>query len=425
MKKVYQLIATATLSLMTVGAIAQVAGQASVSKPVRHAVSSHFARPAKKSTANTTYAFLDYPLSDSALSSAFGNSYLGSPSVGGFYIQELNMHYVTKDTGMDGANGQPVNDALLRYVSVGFDTILDAASGMGYAPSQVSSFVVDSLIIPIGQENLSGKADSIEVQINSLGAYGIPTATKLWDTIIVTTTGLSGSTPTSWFNGYNLMFAPHLAVASGKFGVTLKYYDESKIDTFGFLYGSPSYNCAAAGGAYPDTTYIGTVIPFTSPAGKVRANSFSNGWEYFYGSPTFTGTPLSLPNTKYGAFLQYGCGTAASIGLDWQDIAMYAEVSFVVTGVNEVSANGLDVAQNFPNPFNKATQINYTVTKSSDVVFNVYDLTGRKIMGNTYSEVAPGQHVINISANQFTPGVYFYTFNVNGKSVTKRMVITE
>ncbi len=427
MKKVYQLIATATLSIIAVGAFAQNTTQIVANNNThKKAHAPAFNHTAKKPLGATSYAFLDYPVSDSVMSSQFGNSYLGSPLTGGFYIQQMNMHYTTVDTGADGQNGQPLNDALLRYVSVAFDTLIDANTQTGYSGQNV---VVDSLIIPIGQENLSGLNDTLIVQINAVGKYGVPTTSSfLWDTVIVTKTGLSGNTRGSWLGGYNLMLAPHKAlVGTSKFAVTLKYYDQSKQDTFGFLYGSPSYNCVAAGGAYPDTTYIGQVIPFTTPAGKVLANSFSDGWEYFYGKAAgFTGPPLSLPNTTYGSFLSYGCGTGSSIGLDWQDIVIYAEVSFTdVTGVNNIASNGLSIGQNFPNPFNKTTQINYSVTKSSDVVFSVYDMEGRKLVANTYSEVAPGQHTISLSANQFTPGVYFYTFNVNGNVVTKKMVITE
>ena len=65
------------------------------------------------------------------------------------------------------------------------------------------------------------------------------------------------------------------------------------------------------------------------------------------------------------------------------------------------------------------------LTKSSDVVFTVNDIAGRQLINTSYGNQAPGQHIISLSADQFTAGVYFYTFNVNGNSITKKMVITE
>jgi len=427
MKKVYKFIATIGLSVLAVGAFAQNMDNVTMSKVTRRIATTTNPVKAKahRPMGATTYAFLDYPFSDSAYATQLSESYLGSPSIGQYYIQDFNMHYVTADTGKDAPNGQPVNVLLVRNVAVAFDSILDAASGMGYTGNNLT---VDSLFIPVGQANTSGKNDTLIISVVTLGAYGIPSTTVLWTDTIKQDTGLSGK-GNSWLQGHTLVLAPNIVVpGNGQFGVTMKYFDESKKDTCGFLYGSPGYNCAALGANLPDTTFIGGVVPFTGPPkGKVRANSFANGFEYFYGKASgFTGPPLTLPNTTYGAFLQYGCGAAASIGMDWQDIAIYAEVSFTnTTGVNAITANGFDVAQNYPNPFNKSTQINYSVTKSSDVVFTVFDMMGRKLVNNTFAEVAPGQHTISLSANQFTPGVYFYTFNVNGKSVTKKMVITE
>jgi hypothetical protein len=94
-------------------------------------------------------------------------------------------------------------------------------------------------------------------------------------------------------------------------------------------------------------------------------------------------------------------------------------------GVKSINQSGLFVDQNYPNPFNKTTQISYTLTKSSDVTFSVYDMTGRVLINNVYTNSGAGDHTITLSANTFSPGVYFYTFNVNGNKVTKKMVITE
>jgi hypothetical protein len=421
MKKVYNLVLVCGLSLLTIGASAQSLKKAILTKETKHIVTAHLKHAAHKPTAGTTYAFIDYPVIDSAISSQYaGISYLGSPLAQGFYVQDLNTHYVNADSGTQ------INPVLLHSASVAFDSIIDI-SGTAY---QGQSVVVDSLFIPVGQENLSGKNDTLVVQINSVTAAGIPTSTVLWSQTIIQDTGLSSGPSNakgaaSWFYAYTLQLAPQFSLPAGssKFAVTLKYYDETKQDTFGFLYGSPAYNCAAAGGNFPDTTYVGTVIKITGTGGGLyTANSFTNGYAHY----TNGTTTITLPSAAYGAGLSYACGTASSTGLDWQDIAMYAEVSFTdVTGVNAVKDNGLTIGQNYPNPFNKTTNISYSLTKSSDVVFTVSDMTGRTLINNTYSNSTPGQHVISLSASEFTPGVYFYTFNVNGSSVTKKMIITE
>jgi hypothetical protein len=90
-----------------------------------------------------------------------------------------------------------------------------------------------------------------------------------------------------------------------------------------------------------------------------------------------------------------------------------------------IANEGLSVAQNYPNPFSKNTQITYTLAKLSDVNFTVYDMTGRVLINNIYSNTSPGEHTINLSANALSSGVYFYSFNINGVIITKNMVITK
>ena len=426
MKKVYNLVAAITLSLLTVGAVAQSTNGQIKSKLTNHRtakISMNAGHKAHKPTATTTYAFLDTPLSDSVYNSQFaGTTYLGSPSIGQFYIQQMNMHYTMSDTGAD-VNGQPVNNFLMHWCAVSFDTLLDAGSGNGYLGQNV---VVDSLFIPIGQGNTSGKMDTLIVSINSVSATGVPTTTVLWSQTIIQDTGLSGKS-TPWNYGTTLQLAPNLTlIGTSKFAVELKYYDETKLDTCGFLFGSPGYNCAALGGNIPDTTKIGKYIPITG-GGHVLANSFTNGYSYYTGAkPAATNKPITLPSATYGGAFYFPCTPDTTIGLDWQDIAVYAEVSFTdVTGINNITNNGLSVGQNFPNPYNQSTKISYSLTKSSDVAFSVCDITGRELINNSYNNAAPGQHVISLNANEFTPGIYFYTFKVNGNAVTKKMVITE
>ena len=404
MKKVYQLIATASLSLLTVGLFAQSIPNGSVKAKIGSrmmAKMSPKSHATHKATGAYTYAYMDYPFDDSVAQSFYyvGGTYMGAPSVGQFYIQQMNMHYTMKDTGAEASNGQPVNALLIHNCTVSFDTLLDASSGMGYSGTNV---VVDSLYIPIGQANASGKNDTLVVQIVSVGKFGIPTSTVLWSQSIIQDTGLSGK-GNPWNSLGFLGLAPNLTLASGsKFAVVLNYYDETKLDTCGFLYGAPGYNCAALGGVIPDTAVIGDYINITG-GGHVRANSFTTGYNYFTGATPKNSNPiLSLPSTTYGGAFYFPCTPDTTIGLDWQDVVIYAEVKFMPSAVNNITDNGLAIGQNYPNPFNKTTQISYSLTKSSDVMFNVYDMTGRKLISTSYGDVAPGQHTINLSANQFT-----------------------
>jgi hypothetical protein len=410
MKKFYQIIASVGFSIIAIGAFSQNLGTMNRTPVSVKGLPTHYLNDkiTDRPASGGTYAFLDYPFYDSV---SYSPNYAGSPKLGQFYIMEMNGHYVAADTG-----AKATNTLLLHSCSVSFDTI------PGMALAGVGSLMVDSLFIPIGQSNASGKKDTLIINITNLGAAGAPGATVLWRDTIINDTGLSGKGK-SWFYGYTVVLAPHLAIAGNTFGVTMTYYDESKKDTFGFLYGYPTYSCTTPAGPLPDTSKWGMkIVP------KLTANSFTNGYGY-YTAAGHKGAPITLPAVAYGGAggFGYACTTPANTSaLPFQDIAMFALVDYKnITGIDQVAANGFSVSQNYPNPFNKNTNITYSLTKESDVVFSVYDMTGRKLVENTYGNVSGGQHVISLSANQFTPGVYFYTFKANGNIVTKRMVITE
>jgi len=52
--------------------------------------------------------------------------------------------------------------------------------------------------------------------------------------------------------------------------------------------------------------------------------------------------------------------------------------------------------QNYPNPWNPSTTISFTISKSSDVIFNVYDALGQVVQTLVDSKLSPGNHVVTL-----------------------------
>jgi hypothetical protein len=366
-------------------------------------------RSAKQALAGSTEIILNY---DSADAAGYDPSYFH------FNPELMNAHYSYPKDTVGG------NSDLIQSVSVAFDSLVDPYNGN--AAYTASSITIDTLIIPIVHVNKSGKNDTLDVQVNTVDQYGYPTTTVSKDIKIISKTlGVANSGDSLDF----LTVPVNYTVVSGsKFAVTLVYKGNKK-DSCWFLYGFPYFSGNCSGGGPYDlanpTTYS------TIDSGKyavVAANATS---------PTvgnsFTQLAQYTADGLLPQFLLYfDCNndTAFEAGTDgasyYQDINIYALVSMpILTGVNALQANGFSVAQNRPNPFNNATQITYNIAQSSDVIFTVCDITGRELVRNTYGNTTPGQHLITLNANQFTPGIYFYSFNVNGNVVTKKMIITE
>jgi len=79
------------------------------------------------------------------------------------------------------------------------------------------------------------------------------------------------------------------------------------------------------------------------------------------------------------------------------------------------------LSQNFPNPFNPATRIAFSLPKSSVTKIDVIDITGRVVENLVNESLNAGEYVVNWNANNNSSGVYFYRITANGYSETKKM----
>ncbi len=79
--------------------------------------------------------------------------------------------------------------------------------------------------------------------------------------------------------------------------------------------------------------------------------------------------------------------------------------------------------QNYPNPFNAQTTIKYGIPTSSDVLLEIYDITGRKLetLLSEYQEA--GEHQIIWNAGDRPSGIYFYKLKAGEISKTDRCIL--
>jgi len=79
--------------------------------------------------------------------------------------------------------------------------------------------------------------------------------------------------------------------------------------------------------------------------------------------------------------------------------------------------------QNFPNPFNPLTKINFTLNKNSFVKLSVFDLNGREIQNLISENLNAGDYSYSFNAVNLNSGIYFYRLEANNSVYTKRMVL--
>jgi hypothetical protein len=84
-----------------------------------------------------------------------------------------------------------------------------------------------------------------------------------------------------------------------------------------------------------------------------------------------------------------------------------------------------DLAQNFPNPFNPATFIQFQLPEKQHVILRIYDALGVEVATLVNEEKEAGFHKINFDASSLTSGVYFYSLNSGSFSKTNKMLLME
>jgi uncharacterized lipoprotein YddW (UPF0748 family) len=85
------------------------------------------------------------------------------------------------------------------------------------------------------------------------------------------------------------------------------------------------------------------------------------------------------------------------------------------------------LSQNFPNPFNPSTIIQYSVPKSGYVTLKVYDVLGKEVAVLVDGFINSGSHQVRFDAQSLSrpisSGVYFYTLKAGEFSTTKKLML--
>jgi len=96
-----------------------------------------------------------------------------------------------------------------------------------------------------------------------------------------------------------------------------------------------------------------------------------------------------------------------------------------ILSVDDVSyESGIQLLQNYPNPANDITRIQYRLDETSDVTFEVFDITGKLVHSEDHGRIPAGvAHTFNFDVNDLGAGVYTYGIVSNGERVTRKLIV--
>ncbi len=107
--------------------------------------------------------------------------------------------------------------------------------------------------------------------------------------------------------------------------------------------------------------------------------------------------------------------------IDFQGTYEYSDVI-------EVDVNGpshFALGQNFPNPFNPSTQIEFRIPEAGFVNLAVYNLVGEEVALLVNGQVEAGIHEVTFDASNLPSGAYFYKLQSGSKVEVKKMLLTK
>lgn len=79
--------------------------------------------------------------------------------------------------------------------------------------------------------------------------------------------------------------------------------------------------------------------------------------------------------------------------------------------------------QNFPNPYNNSTKIEFIVPKNQYVKLEVFDSNGRNILKPIRYKQMSGRNTISLDARHLASGIYFYKLEAGDHIEVKKMII--
>ena len=126
------------------------------------------------------------------------------------------------------------------------------------------------------------------------------------------------------------------------------------------------------------------------------------------------------PDRKYVGELSFTTPTTDSDPSNNQTTII--EVLNYFEDIPFVAEPGFALEQNYPNPYDGTTRIEFVLPTEGRARFFVNDLVGRQIHEST-SYYTEGRHVVSFDGSNLPSGVYYYGIEFNGERRMRKMII--
>jgi hypothetical protein len=110
-----------------------------------------------------------------------------------------------------------------------------------------------------------------------------------------------------------------------------------------------------------------------------------------------------------------------------QTSSLWSVMNNAICSATGIIPDGLplesSLKNNYPNPFNPSTKIEYAINKSSLVVLKIYDNLGREVATLVNEQKPAGNYSVDFNANSLAAGVYYYKLTSGNFTSVKKMIL--
>ncbi|MBN2708095.1 MAG: endo-1,4-beta-xylanase, partial [Calditrichaceae bacterium] len=109
--------------------------------------------------------------------------------------------------------------------------------------------------------------------------------------------------------------------------------------------------------------------------------------------------------------------------LEW--LRTYLDTVDVTVSIKEPGEKRMEfyLANNYPNPFNPSTTIEYSIPKNGFISLKVYNLLGQAVRTIYEGNQKAGGHIVKFNGSGLASGVYLYQLKTDGFVETKKFIL--
>ena len=150
---------------------------------------------------------------------------------------------------------------------------------------------------------------------------------------------------------------------------------------------------------------------------RYRYTLTSDGEEEFYDH-------LNDPN-EWNNLAITDLDDATSSLLEWHKSEMFDLLNISTLNINELTkSNKFNLYQRYLGTSNWTTQIEYTLSKKTQVKIEVFNINGKKLLSLVNESKPAGKHEMSFNLSKFSSGLYFCKMTTPTFSKTKKMILS-